>query len=160
MAIYIEYEGIEGNATAAGFEKHFKVESFSFSVGRGISMESGNMSNRETTRPSLSEIVFTKVADNSCTALFKEAVTGSAGKKVTVKFVRTGTDNVTEYMSYELENCLVSNYSLSGSAEGEPIETVCVSYAKLSVNYLDHDKTNAAGSPQRVGYDLETAKPL
>ena len=85
---------------------------------------------------------------------------GAVGKKVTVKFVRTGADKVQEYMDYTLENCLVRGYSISADAEGEPIENITLSFTKVMINYNDHDATNKSSSPQRVGYDLETAKPL
>ncbi|WP_027328460.1 Hcp family type VI secretion system effector [Marinimicrobium agarilyticum] len=160
MAIYLEYEGIKGNVTAEGYKDHIAVQSLSFGVGRGISMEPGNLSNREATRPTVSEVTLTKVADNSATALFKEAVTGSAGKKVTVKFVQTGADKVTEYMDYVLEDVLVSGYQISGSGDGDPVETISLSFSKIMVNYNDFDKSNKSSSPQRVGYDLTTAKPL
>ncbi len=160
MSIYLEYDGIKGNVTADGYADHIAVLSVQFGVGRGISMEAGNLSNRESTRPSLSEISLTKVADNSVTAIFKESVTGSAGKKVTIKFVRTGADKVQEYMSYTLEDCIVSAYSISAESEGEPMESISLSYSKIMINYSDFDKTNKSGNPQRVGYDLETAKPL
>ncbi len=160
MAIYLEYEGIKGNVTAEGYKDHIAVDSLTFGVGRGISMEPGNLSNREATRPTVSEVTLTKVADNSATALFKEAVTGSAGKKVTIKFVQTGADKVTEYMDYVLEDCLVSGYNISASGEGDPIESISLSFAKVMVNYNDFDKSNKSASPQRVGYDLTTAKPL
>ena len=160
MAIYLEYDGIKGNVTADGYKDHIAVDSVQFGVGRGISMEPGNMSNREATRPSVSEVTLTKVADNSVTAIFKEAVTGSAGKKVVIKFVRTGADKVQEFMDYTLEDCLVSGYSMSASGEGEPMETITLSFSKIMINYNDFDKSNKSSSPQRVGYDLTTAKPL
>lgn len=160
MAIYIQYEGIKGNTTADGYKDHLTVNSVQFGVGRGISMEPGNLSNREATRPTISEITVTKVADTSSTALFKEAVTGSAGKKVVIKFVQTGSDKLIEYMTYTLEDCLVSGYSISADSEGDPMESISLSFAKVMVNYNDFDKSNKSANPQRVGYDLTTAKPL
>ena len=160
MAVYMEYEGIKGNCTADGYADHIVVHSFSFGVGRGISMEAGNMSNREASRPQLSEINITKLADNSATALFKEAVTGASGKKVVIKFVQTGADSVQEFMDYTLEDVLVSGYSVSADSEGDPMETISLSYSKIMVNYADFDKSNKSTSPQRDGYDLTTAKPL
>jgi len=158
--ILLDYEGIEGNATAEGYEKHIRVDSLQFGVGRGISMEPGNLANREATRPSLSEVTFTHKTDNSATALFKEAVTGSSGKKVVVKFVQTGTDSLVEFMNYTLYDVLVSGYSISAGDSGDPIESVSLSYSKIEVKYNDFDKANKSASPQVVGYDLETAKPL
>lgn len=160
MAIYVEYEGIKGNVTADGYKDHISVQSLQFGVGRGISMEPGNLSNREATRPTISEVTLTKPADTSATALFKEAVTGSSGKKVTIKFVQTGADKVVEFMTYTLEDVLVSGYSVSAGGESDPMESISLSFSKIMVNYNDYDKTNKSANPQRVGYDLTTAKPL
>lgn len=160
MAIYLELDGINGNVTAEGYADHIDIQSMTFGVGRGISMEPGNLANREATRPSISEITITKLMDNSTTSLFKEAVTGSSGKKAVLKFVRTGADKVNEFMNYELENCLVSGYNVSSSGDSAPIETVTLSFSKILINHTDNDATNKSGSPARVGYDLETAKPL
>ena len=158
--IFIEYEGIEGNATAEGYEKHIRVDNMQFAVGRGITMEPGNLANREATRPSLSEVTFTHKTDNSATALFKEAVTGSTGKKVVIKFVQTGTDKLVEYMTYTLYDVLVSGYSIAADGDADPIESVSLSYAKIEVKYNDYDKSNKSASPQVVGYDLTVAKAL
>ena len=160
MAIYVEYEGIKGNVTADGYKDHISVQSLQFGVGRGISMEPGNLSNREATRPTISEVTMTKPADTSATALFKEAVTGSSGKKVTIKFVQSGADKVVEFMTYTLEDVLVSGYSVSADGESDPMESISLSFSKIMVNYNDYDKTNKSANPQRVGYDLTTAKPL
>lgn len=160
MAIYMKYDGINGNVTADGYAGHIALNSVNFGVGRGISMEPGNMSNREATRPTVSEITISKYADTSATALFKESVTGSAGKTVVIKFVRTGADKVQEFMDYTLENCLVSSYSLSADAESEPVESITLSFSKIMVSYNDFDAKNKTSNPQRVGYDLAVAKPL
>ena len=118
------------------------------------------VTNREATRPSLSEISISKEADNSVTALFKAAVTGDSGKTVKIKFLRTGADKVQEFMIYELENCLVSSYSMSADSEGTPMENLTLSYSKLLVTYKDTDEKGGNGSQQVVGYNLATAQPL
>ncbi len=157
MAIYVKWDGIEGNVTAKGYEGHLAVDSFSFGIGRSITMEPGNCANREASKPAFSEIQLTKAADNSATAFFKEATTASEGKKVEIKFVQTGSDKVTEYMTYYLEECLVSGYSVSANSEGDPIESISISYCLIDVNYQDYDASNKSASPQRVGYDLKSA---
>lgn len=160
MAIYCEYEGINGNVTAEGYEGQIDVSSFNFSVGRGISMETGNCSNREATRPSLSEISITKELDNASPNLFKESVATASGKKVLFHFIRTADDGMEEYMTYELEDTVVSGYSIS-AAGGDgplPMESVTLSYSKLMVSHTQYDQTNKAGSPVRCGYDVAKGK--
>ena len=158
MAIYLEYEGIDGDATAEGYEKHVKIDTVQFGVGRGISMEPGNLANREATKPTISEVSLTKFVDNATISLFTEAIAGAAGKTVKIKFVQTGTDKLTEYMCYELTDCLVSGYNISASSEGNPSENVTLSFSKITVNFSGFDATNTSASPQRVAYDLATAK--
>ena len=160
MAIYMEFDGVKGNVTAEGYKDHIALLACNFGVSRGISMEPGNLTNREATRPSLSEISISKEADNSVTALFKAAVTGDSGKTVKIKFLRTGADKVQEFMIYELENCLVSSYSMSADSEGTPMENLTLSYSKLLVTYKDTDEKGGNGSQQVVGYNLATAQPL
>ena len=100
MTIYVDYEGVEGKVTADGYKKHLKFDSFTFGVGRPITMESGNLVNREKTKPSLSEISLTRTTDGASLPLFKEAVSGTAGKTVKIKFVNTGGDKIEEYMMF------------------------------------------------------------
>ena len=94
MAIYLQYDGIKGNVTADGYKDHIAILFAKFDINRSIAMVPGNMTNRESTRPKLSAVTLTKVADNSVTGLFKESVSGSAGKKAEIKFVQTGKDKV------------------------------------------------------------------
>ncbi len=156
MAIYLDYEGIKGNVTADGYNGHIEVISIDFNVTRNVSMEPGSLSNREVSHPRLSQVRIIKAADSSCSALFKESVSGSASKKAIIKYVHTGSDKVEEFLEHTLENCIISGYSFSANAEGQPQ----LSFSKILINYKDHDAANKTGSPQRVGYDLVMAKSL
>lgn len=162
MAIYIEFGDIKGNVTAEGYKDQIGVLSITFGVGRAISMEPGNMSNREATRPSVSEITLTKELDNASGPLFKESVTGASGKKAKVHFVRTMDDKLEEYCTYELEDVLVSSYSVSadGGDGAAPFENITLSFAKIEITNSFSDKTNKSGKPFRAGYDLTIAKAI
>lgn len=158
MAIYLEFGDIKGNVTAEGYEGHIAIMSVSFGVSRNISMEPGSMTNREISSPNLTQISLSKEADNSVTAIFKQATSGSDGVLATLKFVRTGTDTVQEYMTMVLTNSIVSGYSISASGEGAPMESIELSYSMIEISYTDYDETNKAGNPTRASYDLTTAK--
>ncbi|WNZ56693.1 Hcp family type VI secretion system effector [Microbulbifer sp. EKSA008] len=162
MAIYMNYnnKAIKGNVTASGYEDWIEIDSFNFGVGRGITMEAGAMSNREASRPSLSEVSFTKRIDAASGGLFKSSVTGDEGVTVEIHVVQTGANSVEKYAVYKLENTLISSYSIGASAGGAPAESVSLSYAKIEADLNHADKTNKNPKNMRVGYDLETAKPL
>jgi type VI secretion system secreted protein Hcp len=156
----MEYEGIKGNVTAAGYENWIELSSMQFGVGRGISMEVGRMANREASRPSMSEITLTKLMDNASGGLFKASLTGVEGVTVKIHFVQTGAQKVEKFAAYELSDVLISSYSSSGSSGGAPVESLSLSYSKIVADLQGADKTNKNGQNMKVGYDLTTAKPL
>ncbi|MCF6257491.1 MAG: type VI secretion system tube protein Hcp [Gammaproteobacteria bacterium] len=160
MAIYLEYDGIKGNVTAEAYKNHIAINSVDFATCREISMEPGKLSNREVGIPILNEVSLSKTIDASVSQFFRASVGGSSGKKAVLRFVRTGSNNVEEFMSYTLENCLISRYDIEADDTGEMEETISLSFSQIVVSYKDHNATNTAGSPQRTGYDLTTAKPL
>lgn len=158
MAIYLKLGDIKGNVTADGYADHIGIDSFSFGVGRAISMEAGRTANREASRPNVSEVTISKMADNSVNSLFKESTVGSKGLEAIFKFVRTGADKLDEYMTITLKNALVSSYSLSAGGDGAPMESVSFSYTEIEVSYKDSDAKNASSGPARVLYNLELGK--
>jgi type VI secretion system secreted protein Hcp len=156
MAIYIKYEGIDGEATHDTHKKWLDVSSLQWGVGRAISTPSGSTANREASEPSVSEITITKLMDASSPKFFVEAVTGAIGKKVQIDLVTTGSPGNT-YATYILTNALVSAYSLSTSGD-RPAEHISVSFTKIEYKFIPYDDKNKAGSPIAVSYDISTTK--
>jgi len=162
MAIYMNYNdlAVKGNVTAEGYTDWIKLLSMSFGVGRHIAMEAGHMSNREATRPNITEVNVTKIMDGASSGLFKESLTGSAGVKVVIDVVRTSADKLEKFVTYELENVMISSYSVSGSDAGAPAETIAMSMGKLTMSYTAADGAHKGGTPERIGYDLGLGKKL
>ena len=112
MAIYLKYEGIEGDATQDNHKKWFDIQSLQWGVGRGIHTPVGSAQNREASEPSVSEISVTMSMDASSTKMFEEACVGKEGKEVTIDFCTTG-DPGELFLQYKLDKVLVSGYSIS-----------------------------------------------
>lgn len=161
MAIYMNFNAlaIKGNVTAAGFEDWIEVDSFSLGTGRGISMEVGNMANREATRPSISEVTISKMLDNASGGLFKESLTGVEGVEVKISIVQTGAKQVEKFAEYVLSDVLISSYSVNASGGSAPYESLSLSFSKIIADLQGADKTNKNGQNMKVGYDLTTGKP-
>ena len=88
MPIYMKYNNIPGDATAEGHEKWIELNSFQWGVGRGISSPTGASADRESSAPSISEIVVTKHTDVASPKLLDESLQGE-GQKVTIDFCKT-----------------------------------------------------------------------
>ena len=131
MPIYMKYGKIEGPVTG----KHkgwIRLDSAQIGVHRNVTTPTERGANREANVPSISEVVVTKPQDSSSARLFNESLQGK-GVKVTIDFVED--DNEAPYMSIELENVLISSYSISGSggdSNNRPIESLSLNFTKIT----------------------------
>ncbi len=158
MPIYMKFEGIDGDVTAEGFAKFIELHSFQYGVGRGIGSPTGRDAEREASAPSLSEIVVTKTADCASAKLFQQSCWGE-GSKVEIQFVKTDKDKLEVFQKYELEDVMVSGYSVSSGGD-RPVESLSLNYTKISFTHTPMTDANATGSPETVGYDLGKAKSI
>ena len=161
MAIYLDFEGIKGNVTAEGYKGMIALRHFKFGVSRKISMKPGEMTNRESTRPTFNTVAIEKHMDAATSGLFRSSVAGSEGKQATIHFVRTGNNTLIEYMTYTLENCLITDYLIYDTEFNKvPHEKIQLSYTSLLVSKTVRGANNQALDTLRHGYDLVTATRL
>jgi type VI secretion system secreted protein Hcp len=153
MAIYMKYGSINGPITTEGYSKWIELDSFHFGVGRHIASAQRTEESREASEPTLSEITVTKNMDVSSPKLFIEGVASDLKNKVEIKFTTTKVKTVTDYLSYELSDVGLSNYGVSSSAEGIPVETLTLNYTKIQMKFTSMGP-GVSGSPETVGYDL------
>ena len=156
MPIYVNYNNIPGDVTAAGHEKWIEVNSFQWGVGRGISSPTGGSSDREASAPSVSEIVVTKPTDISTIKLLDEGLQGE-GQDCTIDFCKTDKGNLNVYLSYTLTNTLLSGFSINSGGD-RPQESLSFSFTKVACRDVSLGSKNEDGSPATVTYDAGQAK--
>lgn len=156
MAIFMCYGSITGDVTTSGFENWTELQSFQWGVGRGVgSAMSGSMS-RESSIPSISEIVATKMMDSASPGLWTDAVAGMFNTAVTITFTTTSQGQTEKFLSYELTDCGLSGYSVSSGGD-MPSESISLNFAKVSWT-LTPVKPDGSGTPVTQGYDLTQSK--
>lgn len=161
MALYMKIDGIDGNATAPGYEKWIPILSFGFGMGRRIvNAVPGKTKDREGTILSLSEVTVSKTVDVATTALVR-AVLENTAKSVKIVLAKS-LDEVSAGKNYSVEyvlkEVLVSGYSVQTGSGGPPVENIVFNFGALNITYTPYEKDQKPGSPLHVGYDLATAK--
>lgn len=156
MAIYMNYQGVQGDVTETGHAQWIELHSFQWGVGRGISTSVGSAAERESTAPSVSEVVVTKENDIATGKLMQEAL-GGEGKTVKIEFTRTDKSKQDVFLSLELSNTLISGYSHSGGG-GRPMETISLNFTKVVFKTKQMKDDGGEGQPFNITYDLETAQ--
>jgi type VI secretion system secreted protein Hcp len=154
MAIYVQIDGIQGDATQENHKKWMDVASLNWGVHRAVSTPSGSSQNREASEPVIGEIRLTKAMDGASLKLFEAAATGNQGKAVTIHLVTTGSPGST-YMEYKLTNALVSGYQVNTTGD-RPVEEVTLNFTKVDLKYTTYDENHKPVSNQVASYDVGT----
>ena len=150
--IFMQYEGITGDVTAAGYEHQIELTSFQWGVGRAFAIGA----DRESAIPKLSEITITKPLDSSSPKLLQEALNGT-GKTVTINFVNNNQGQGTTYLQIILSNTLVSSFSMSSGGD-RPTESLSLNFTRIEVKYPGFpDNTGAIPD---VRWDLVLVHPF
>jgi type VI secretion system secreted protein Hcp len=156
MAIYMKYGSLNGEVTAAGYEKWIELGSLQWGVGRGISSGAGGDSKREASAPSISEITITKTFDSFSPLALKEAL-GGAGETVKIDITRTDAKGKHQaFQKYILDLTMISGYSISSGGD-RPSESLSLNFAKLDSEYIAVDDKLAPKTTGHVIYDLSKA---
>jgi len=152
MAIYMQYNGIDGAVTTQGFINWIELNSFQWAISRDIGTAARGALSRESSEPMIAEVTVTKYMCKSAPKLLQEAVAGPLNKTVIIKFTTTTRDKVDTFLTYQFDNVGISQYSMSSGGE-MPIESLTLNFTKVMETFVGMDPS-IAGSPETVGYDL------
>jgi len=164
MAIYMQIPGINGDVSTKGYENWIELESFDFNVQRKLNTQPGRVSNREGSKPSVSEVSVRKRLDKASSLLFGEATVGTAKPTVKIHFITTSA-SPSPYLEYTLSNVIISGHHVSHTCvttkekteEAYPQEDVNLNFDKVEMKVIPFDKNHKAQSPIPAGYDLNQA---
>ncbi|HEX7582856.1 MAG TPA: type VI secretion system tube protein Hcp [Gaiellaceae bacterium] len=142
MPIYLKIDGIDGEVTAAGFEKTIEVLSFSWGVTQSSSRGTGGGGGAG--KASFQDIHFVQSTQSSSPLLLKAVATGQHIKNVLMTFIKGESNKGGGFLKIKLEDVLVSSYQ-AGGAEGSntdtPSEEVSLNFAKIEFDYTAPDGT-------------------
>lgn len=155
MSIFVNYEGIKGESSDSGHKNWMDVEAVNWGVGRQITSSTSTQGDRESSNAVISDLQITRFMDSSTPKLFIESCCGT-GKDVVIHLTKTGKGSGTDvYMEYTLKNALISNYSVSASAQdtNRPMENITISFVDVEVKYTPYDEDGNAEGAIAVGFD-------
>lgn len=152
VAIYLKLGTIPGSVTTSGFENWMALDSFQWGFSAGHTAKQGSSD------VSVREVVVTMRAEKASPLIVNAGVSHSPLRpSVQIKFTTTGKDRVDVFMSYELSNCIISNYAISAAQEGHPVETLSLSFTSVTQTFNPRD-ARLTGSPTTVSFDVKSGQ--
>jgi type VI secretion system secreted protein Hcp len=155
MAIFLKIDSVKGSSTDANFKDQIELQSFQWGAGLGVGSPRGG--DRTTSEPSVSEITASKTLDKSSEGLFKALLKGDPVGKGTISFVAASKGESVAFATLELEDIIISGYSMSSGGGDLPSESLSLNFTKFDWSFTGRDKKQG-GSPTHLIYDLTENK--
>jgi type VI secretion system secreted protein Hcp len=149
---FLLLDGIKGESNDAKHKGEIDVRSFSWGVSQTGAGHTGLGSGAG--KAEFQDLSITKAVDKA-TPLLKLAC--ASGKHITKGklTVRKAGETPLEYLTIDLENILVSSYSLGGTAGGDiPNEVVTLNFAKMKSEYWTQTEKGAKGENSNFSWDV------
>jgi type VI secretion system secreted protein Hcp len=158
---FLEFTG-KGSFKGESQDKTYKdaIQIHSYSWGASNQGSSAYGSGSGTSKVSMSDISITKTVDKSSPLFMQSCAAGTHIDKA-ILHVREAGDDPQEYLTLELNEVLISGYSLSGGGGGDkPMESAQLNFSSYTMKYRPQkaDGTLEAGSP--IGWHLKENKKL
>jgi type VI secretion system secreted protein Hcp len=159
-AIFMQINGLPGDVSVQGFAGDIQLNSFQFGVGRGISSPTGAAGDRESSAPSVSEVVITKTLDQTSPELLRDLLAGADIPEIDIFFVNLskGGQAGTAYAEYVLSDVLLSGFSTSSGGD-RPTESLSLNFLKVQYKSFTQN-ADGTTSVDSLTYDLTQQKLL
>ena len=156
---YIKFDDINGESQAAGRIDESDVLSWSWSVVREESGETGSTRTRGT--PKVEDLVVTKVLDSASVKLLEACIQGKVHPKVTLELERPGAGGAAfTYLAIEMTSVVISSYSVGGAqGEDRPTESVSMNFDEVKVTYSLQNPDGSPGGKVETTWNIEEGTP-
>ena len=156
-ALFLDFEGIDGDSQMEGQEGNIALESVDWGVSVAVAPV-GSGQQREASNPSFQDLSWTQIQDSSFPSLFSVISTGKVIPKASVNFVTTQSAKAEVYFEMKFENVLLTNLHLSANSSSLPFVNGSFAYEMVELIYTPFDETGKTKSPIKASYNLTTAK--
>jgi len=155
VSIFARIGTIKGESQDAKHKD--EIEVLSWSWGLSQSGGGGQGGGGGAGKVSFNDFNFTHHVDKASPVLMKACATGEHTKEATIT-VRKAGKGQQEYLVIKMTDVLVTSVSTSVSAEGDTIEGVAVTFAKVDLEYKPQKADGSLDAGVRFAYDLKSNK--
>jgi type VI secretion system secreted protein Hcp len=151
---YIKFDEVVGEATDANHEEWSEILSWRHQFLQPGTSRGGHGPNPEkiTHLP----LTFHKRLDTATIDILKYCWSGKDFETVTIECFRAAGEESNKYLTIELKDVIVSDYSIEVSEGDLPIESISLTYSKVTYIYTEKDKENSEDKGQMpVSTDLK-----
>lgn len=154
--MFLKLEGITGESEDSAHADWIEIISWSHSFSQPTSAVRSS-SGATVEKANHSDLSITKYIDNATDAILTYCWNGNMIPTANIECFRADAESNTpiKYLLIEMEQVVVSNYSISAGGGDIPMENVSLSYGKVTYTYTQQKKADGTGGSQKpVSHDL------
>ncbi|NUT35726.1 MAG: type VI secretion system tube protein Hcp [Hamadaea sp.] len=138
----LRIDGIPGESAAVGYEGAMEVMSYSWGVSQGAYLTCAPQQARRAYQP----LLIRKRLDKASPLIFQQVAAGTHAPKASLHVRKAGTRGEA-FLTYELEDVVISSYSTGAGPDLTPADSFALTYGRLRYAYR----------PQKQDGTLDTA---
>lgn len=159
MAVFIKFDGIDGESQDDKHKQWIDVLSLDWSVHRPGGGATGQSRRRGTTV--VNDVNVVMEFEKSAPKLLEANLEGTVNPKVEIELTSNYGGSRETYLKYELTNVLVTSYQISGSGGGDDAVPTCVmslNFEEIKVTYTEFDSKGKKGGKVETSWKIEEGK--
>jgi type VI secretion system secreted protein Hcp len=153
---FLKIDGVDGESTRKGYEKQIPILSFSWggSNPATIGVDGGGGAGKGV----LSSLSIMKKSDASSPLIFQKCMEGEHIKSAKLTLMKAGGKAPIDFVVYELSIVYIDSVQYSGSQGGDdaPMESVSLTFGKMTYTFTPQTATGTKGSPVVGQWDITT----
>jgi type VI secretion system secreted protein Hcp len=151
----LELDGIEGESQDKDFEKKIDIYSFSWGVSNASAGHTGSGSGAGLAN--VHDLTVSKYTDASTNKLILYAYNGKHVGDGKLHVFKAGGDDKVEYLTYEMTEVFITNFSQSDSSGGSAIasESVTLNFSTVDIKYKLQQSEGTGGDAPHVKIDIK-----
>lgn len=139
MALFIKFDGIDGEAQDKDHKNWSDILSLSWGLHRAGAGATGQTRRRGVV--TVEDVVCTKEYDKSSPKLAEAVCGGKVFPKVEIHDTSTYGEARATFLKYELKNVMVTSYQTSAAGAGDavPTESMSLNFEEVKQTYIEYD---------------------
>jgi len=159
LEIFLKIGSIKGEADVVGFEDQIEVVGISWGVNQSGGRPS--QAGKESSRPSVRDLVIYKYVDAATPILWADCCTAKIIPKARLTFRKAGGPDAVDFFKIDLKDVIVSDVQTDNlPGEHRMIEAVSLNFAEFEMEYSPQAQDGSAGATINSGYSIETNRPI
>ena len=151
-AIYVHYEGLEGDVDEPGYEGWIAVTAYNWGAERFG--EGSRGSARQPGQVAIQDFEITLQADKATPKLLEASLRGEVIPKVEIHQTASYGGRAQTYLAYELDNLLINRYEVSGNDDaGPPVIVLGHNFEEIKVTYTEFDDSGREMGNSEMRYN-------